>query len=577
MPRVKPWLVGIVGTLSGVLKINETDIPCRGRLALILLDTVFETASFVYLEKEMRWKKADLGALADRRVRSDLLSAVRRTTTLGSDVWTLLEECHTERNVRAHQDPNKDIPGSYVREYFSAALAFVNHLFKLTLDEEAVRLEGALTPSSHGHTAATNNMNEEAAERLAQATHLYYSGETNQALLVAEAIANQTGSAHARYLLSLCLWKTGPAALPRALAAMGEAVSLRPLDGEPTAHLKYATLLLRGNRAKDALRSVDRAIDLGVADIKGAEAHALQGDVLRCLCRFTQATQAYRTSLTYDPKHPRAIEGLVETLLTLDKDHDALVAVEDAISKAPKSPYFHILRARCRARTSIAEGLADLDEAWRVSTLDGGTGDNRVFLTRASLFFAQYKNSPPEGAEGQEFLEKARATVAEALVSPIVKPGFRPAFRSFRVGLLWHLDAFEDAYSEALKATKENKYQEKNFALLAMAGLATKRWAEAKTAAERGIELAGQVMVWLLWSGLFEVVASLFAGESLASLEPRALRWRAALSEVPEFSTRKLDWAKPRGRIEHYGGSLPTERRHVLTELLGALDRHPAA
>lgn len=100
----------------GVLRLQESDIPYRGRLALILLDTVFETACFVYLRKELGWKLAQLEELADQRSRKKLFEVVRGTKNIDQEAWDRIAECHHERNERAHFDPNRDIGGIYLTQ-----------------------------------------------------------------------------------------------------------------------------------------------------------------------------------------------------------------------------------------------------------------------------------------------------------------------------------------------------------------------------------------------------------------------------------------------------------------------------
>jgi hypothetical protein len=129
----------------GVLRVQESSIPYRNRLALILLDTVFETACFVYLRHVQGWKSARLGQLADSRSRGQLFGEVKGLVSIDSATWTRIDECRKERNERAHFDPNKDIAERFITDYFQTALKFVNSLFAISLDEAVLRLARSST------------------------------------------------------------------------------------------------------------------------------------------------------------------------------------------------------------------------------------------------------------------------------------------------------------------------------------------------------------------------------------------------------------------------------------------------
>src|SRR5438105_5307240 len=128
---IPPWLEGLVSTLQGSCQLEESRIFCRGRLALILLDTVFETGSYVFLDKISGWKQKELGELADQRKRIALFEAVKtEAERLGrkipDEIWQTIRECHNARNELAHRSPNTDISTRSIAHYHKTAIAFMN-------------------------------------------------------------------------------------------------------------------------------------------------------------------------------------------------------------------------------------------------------------------------------------------------------------------------------------------------------------------------------------------------------------------------------------------------------------------
>lgn len=376
--------MGLASTLMGVLRVQDSSIPYRGRLALILLDTVFETACFVFLRQVLKWKLGQLGTLADLQSRLQLFKAVKAAANVAADVWERIDECHRERNERAHFDPNKDIDERFVRDYFDAALRFINTLFGASLDEAVLRLEGGLhqdVPMASG--GADVALPTAVADGLANATHLYYQGDLTGATNSASRLVERFGSAHAHYLLALCLRKSGPAHWDRAAEALAGGIQRPPLSTDPRAYLDYADLLLRCNRAADSVKITEAGLAIGLETFRGREAFGLYGDALRAICHFKDALNAYKTSLKHDPTYPRGHEGLVETLLTLESHCEAVEAGGVAVAQAERNSYFRLLLARAyAAQRNYPRAFTLLDEAWDLSTGKGGSGDSRILLSR---------------------------------------------------------------------------------------------------------------------------------------------------------------------------------------------------
>ena len=217
-----------------------------------------------------------------------------------------------------------------------------------------------------------------------------------------------------------------------------------------------------------------------------------------------------------------------------------------------------------------------LDEAWNLSTEKGGSGENRVLLARASFLFAQYTDLPSASPQAAASLATVKAEVLDGLGSPAVRPGFRPAFRNFLVGILWREGDLEGAYEQALRGTRENRYQERNFAYLAAACLGTGRWEQAKVAAARGVTLARQVAVWSIWCGFFDVISQIFLYGPSAQVSRLLHNWTNRLAAYPEFSSQKFDWFVVRKHVELSAETLAPRARALVFQGLKALDAHPA-
>ena len=187
--------------------------------------------------------------------------------------------------------------------------------------------------------------------------------------------------------------------------------------------------------------------------------------------------------------------------------------------------------------------MADLDTAWGISTAKGGRGDNRVQLTRAQLALRQY-----ESDGDSQYLAVAERVLRETMPSVVI--GYRPRFRNLLVHVHWYRGRWEDAYQEASQSVAENGYEERNFQYKAYASLGVYNWADARRAAERGLALAGQLVLPRLLCGAAVTLAAVFAERPAAEIAPSHSRWLAELATVPEFRAEDFKWAPIRSRIE---------------------------
>jgi hypothetical protein len=112
--RPSPWITGVVDTLVGARVICGTKIPHRNRLAVILMDTAFETACRAFLKHK---KKITLNE--GHRNRDNLVKTVRgNLKDIDDAVWDSIDYYYQEiRNDLYHQSAGKTITDSSLLDY----------------------------------------------------------------------------------------------------------------------------------------------------------------------------------------------------------------------------------------------------------------------------------------------------------------------------------------------------------------------------------------------------------------------------------------------------------------------------
>lgn len=112
--RLSPWITGVVDTIVGARIILGTKIPHRNRLAVILMDTAFETACRAFLKHK---KKITLSEA--HRYRDSLVKAVRgNLKDIDDAVWDSIDYYYQEiRNDLYHQSAGKTITDSSLLDY----------------------------------------------------------------------------------------------------------------------------------------------------------------------------------------------------------------------------------------------------------------------------------------------------------------------------------------------------------------------------------------------------------------------------------------------------------------------------
>ncbi len=548
MPRHPPWLSGLVSTLQGARQLQATTIYCGGRLCVILVDTVFETACHVYLRHVARWHPTKRAEVSGSNKRKQLLAAVKEHSTsmdrtVPDHVWQLVDECHDVRNRLAHESPNEDVPTEHVNEYLDAALKFLNILFFIQLDDAINLLHlSHIVPARPG---AATSANAEDTHSLLLAGQECYSGDYDRAIERVLGLLERADTPAARYLLAVCYKAKGRKHWADALTQLERAAAAMPQDS--VVQLELADLLGRNNRPVDSLATLQNLQFSALDGLQRFQFHTLTARALRGVCRFKEALASLREAHTLAAHYtgsPATSDALVEVLLNLKGYDETASLLEEQIRKTPRYAYAYVCRARLQAaQGEYAAAMADLDTAWEISTAKGGRGDNRVQFTRALLALQDFESN---GDSGQ--LTAAERILREAI--PSVPAGYRPRFRNLLVHVHWCQERWKDAYQEACQSVEGNNFEERNFQYKAYASLGVDKWADAKCAAERGLLLAGQLVLPRLLCGAAVTIAAVFAETPASEIAASHSRWLSELAAAPEFRPDEFKWGPIRSRIE---------------------------
>lgn len=112
--RISPWIAGIVDTLVGARVLLGTSIPHKNRLAVILMDTAFETACRAFLKHKKKIKLTDA-----HRSRETLVKATRgNLKDIDGAVWDSVNYYYEEiRNDLYHESAGKTITDASLLDY----------------------------------------------------------------------------------------------------------------------------------------------------------------------------------------------------------------------------------------------------------------------------------------------------------------------------------------------------------------------------------------------------------------------------------------------------------------------------
>lgn len=124
--RTNPILVGIIDTFVGAELIRQSQIPHRNRLAVILIDSAFETACRAYLQHVCQITLSDA-----HKHRDTLIKTVKsRLKSIDEQVWKDIHYYYTEiRCDFYHQSAGKTITDVAFLDYRDTVEFVVNEAF----------------------------------------------------------------------------------------------------------------------------------------------------------------------------------------------------------------------------------------------------------------------------------------------------------------------------------------------------------------------------------------------------------------------------------------------------------------
>ena len=124
----KLWMTGLRDTLVAAKMISMSQIPHRNRLAVILLDSAFETACRAYLRHIAKIQLEET-----HKHRDILVKTIKsKLTEIDNDVWETIDFYYQEiRNDFYHQTSMKTITDDSLLEYSEAVVFVIDKAFKV--------------------------------------------------------------------------------------------------------------------------------------------------------------------------------------------------------------------------------------------------------------------------------------------------------------------------------------------------------------------------------------------------------------------------------------------------------------
>jgi hypothetical protein len=130
--KQRPWIAGIVDTLVGARVLMRTSIPHKNRLAVILIDSGFETTCRAYLQHVAKVKPTEA-----HRQRENVVKAVRGLLkSIDGDVWENINFYYTDiRNDLYHQTASKTITDVAMLDYLDAVEFVIDNAFGIGISQ----------------------------------------------------------------------------------------------------------------------------------------------------------------------------------------------------------------------------------------------------------------------------------------------------------------------------------------------------------------------------------------------------------------------------------------------------------
>lgn len=248
--------------------------------------------------------------------------------------------------------------------------------------------------------------------------------------------------------------------LPEAQTAYEEARRLEP--GLPEANRGLAVLALSRNKADEALRLADEAVDKSG---ERADPWVLKGDLLRAQGKSTEAIQAYQEALKRNPNHLGAHLSLALIYLS-QKQFDAAQREIDAGRKVePHSLPVRLTQGQLYfAQQKFPQARDELQEVLKVAPNNGTAilmmGATQLALgayAQAETYLSAFVKGVPDNAYARRllaatYLKNKQPAKAEETLRPLLAAGTQDAVVLALAG---------DAYMQLKEYAKATEYLEK--------------------------------------------------------------------------------------------------------------------
>ena len=137
---MSPWLRGVTDTLVGAELLRASAIPHRNRLAVILIDSAFETACRSYLQHKAKIKLGDT-----HKHRDNLISAMKsKLGGLDIAAWDSIDFYY--EGIRCdfyHQSAGKTITDTALLDYRDPVEFVIDAAFGIGIVRSAVKHEAS--------------------------------------------------------------------------------------------------------------------------------------------------------------------------------------------------------------------------------------------------------------------------------------------------------------------------------------------------------------------------------------------------------------------------------------------------
>lgn len=178
--KPSPWIRGIVDTLVGASILRASAIPTKNRLAVILIDSAFETACRAFLKNTLKIKLDQ-----NHTHRDNLVKTVKtKLASIDQEVWDNIEYYYTDiRCDFYHQSAGKTLTDTDLLDYQETVEFVIDQAFGVSIGE-LVRSEVEALQATH----------HESREGTVQAVSVHQLADARDKVLVAVAVTTPDSS-----------------------------------------------------------------------------------------------------------------------------------------------------------------------------------------------------------------------------------------------------------------------------------------------------------------------------------------------------------------------------------------------